>query len=314
MLGIVGTVPDLTLPLLYGDVRLRGDTILVAEKTIPVRRGTPALLAAAARTLEALDRGRPFGFLAGDIGLGEGSRRLYEYLCHHLDRYDLETLTFHYLQPDVDWHNRVLFSVEALARRPILIADAGFMYAAKMSGQAGAYDLFTPDAGELAFLADEEAPHPFYTRGFVLHEENRVPELAARAFEHDNASRVLLVKGRRDYVVDQKRVIATIEAPAEEALEPIGGTGDALTGIVSALVQAGFEVADAAAKAAQVNRLAGFWSKPTPVTQVAEWIAHISRALEEVLQNHGKVPKEKRGGSHPSRHDRPGRGLPLQAD
>ena len=125
MLGVVGTVPDLSLPLLCGDVRLRGDTILVGEKTVPVRRGTPALLAAAVRTLEALDRGRPFGFLAGDIGLGEGSRRLYEYLCHHLDLYDVETLAFHYLQPDVDWHNRVLFAVEALARRPTLIADAG---------------------------------------------------------------------------------------------------------------------------------------------------------------------------------------------
>jgi len=45
-----------------------------------------------------------------------------------------------------------------------LIADAGFMYAAKMSGQASKYDLFTPDVGELAFLADEEAPHLFYTR------------------------------------------------------------------------------------------------------------------------------------------------------
>jgi ADP-dependent NAD(P)H-hydrate dehydratase / NAD(P)H-hydrate epimerase len=50
-------------------------------------------------------------------------------------------------------------------RRPILIADAGFMYAAKMSGQAACYDFFTPDVGELAFLADEMAPHPFYTRG-----------------------------------------------------------------------------------------------------------------------------------------------------
>ena len=57
--------------------------------------------------------------------------------------------------------NRVLFAVEEMAKRPVLIADAGFMYAAKMSGQSSKYDLFTPDVGELAFLADEEAPHPF---------------------------------------------------------------------------------------------------------------------------------------------------------
>ena len=47
--------------------------------------------------------------------------------------------------------------------KPTLVADAGFMYVAKMSGYADAYDLFTPEAGELAILADEKAPHPFYT-------------------------------------------------------------------------------------------------------------------------------------------------------
>lgn len=81
--------------------------------------------------------------------------------------------------------------------QPLLIADAGFMYAAKMSGQSEAYDLFTPDAGELAFLADEEAPHPFYTRGFILHEENHVPELIARAYAHKNAAKHLLIKGKK---------------------------------------------------------------------------------------------------------------------
>jgi hypothetical protein len=45
--------------------------------------------------------------------------------------------------------------------RPLLCADAGYMYVAKMSGYAASYDLFFPDAGELAFLADENAPHPY---------------------------------------------------------------------------------------------------------------------------------------------------------
>ncbi|MFN2359334.1 MAG: sugar kinase, partial [Desulfotignum sp.] len=69
------------------------------------------------------------------------------------------------------------------------------MYAAKMSGAASFYDLFTPDAGELAFLADETAPHPFYTRGFILHTDNPVSELVCRAYAHDNAAQYLLVKG-----------------------------------------------------------------------------------------------------------------------
>ena len=63
----------------------------------------------------------------------------------------------------------------------MLIADAGFMYVAKMSGAAPLYDLFTPDVGELAFLADEDAPAPLLHRGFILHEDNS-PDLIARAY------------------------------------------------------------------------------------------------------------------------------------
>jgi hypothetical protein len=61
------------------------------------------------------------------------------------------------------------------------------MYVAKMSGQASQYDLFTL-MWELAFLADEEAPHPFYTRGFILHEDNPPPDLISRAYTFDNAA------------------------------------------------------------------------------------------------------------------------------
>jgi len=35
----------------------------------------------------------------GDIGLGAGSRRLYEYLTKHLGQSDFSAITFHYLQP-----------------------------------------------------------------------------------------------------------------------------------------------------------------------------------------------------------------------
>lgn len=33
----------------------------------------------------------------------------------------------------------------------------------------------------------------------------------------------------------------------------------------------------------------------TPVTLVSELIEHIPRAMEEVLSNHGKTPKQERG-------------------
>ncbi len=248
-----------------------------------VTRGTPALLAAAIKTAQFLGQPMPFAYLAGDIGRGQGSRRLYEYLAQHLGQADFHTIAFHYLLPDVDWHNRVLFAVEEMARRPILIADAGFMYAAKMSGQAGAYDLFTPDVGEMAFLADEAAPHPFYTRGFILHEDNRVPDLIARAYAHDNASRYLLVKGSLDYLAGPQGILATIDWPQNEALEAIGGTGDTLTGMVAALTASGRQLLEAAVLAAQANRLAGHLAQPTPATQVLELILKIPQALQQVL-------------------------------
>lgn len=145
-----------------------------------------------------------------------------------MSRIEYDGLTFHYLMPDIAWHNKILWGLEALPRRPLLVADAGFMYAAKMSGYAAHYDLFTPDAGEMAFLADETAPHPFYTRGFLLQEEGRIPDLIRAAHAGENAARHLLVKGRTDYVVAAGEILDVIDAPDTPALEPIGGTGDAL--------------------------------------------------------------------------------------
>lgn len=164
-----------------------------------------------------------------------------------------------------------------------MIADAGFMYAAKMSGQASAFDLFTPDPGELAFLADEEAPHPFYTRGFILHEDNRVPELISRAYSNDNAAGHLLVKGRKYYIANREKILCTIEYPMEEVMEAIGGTGDTLTGIVSVLLETGMDTGEAAFVAAKANRLAGHYARPTPATQVTDIIEHIPRAFKEIL-------------------------------
>ncbi|MEW6664666.1 MAG: NAD(P)H-hydrate dehydratase [Thermodesulfobacteriota bacterium] len=283
MLAIVGTIPDEDFPLLSGEVGLDDDHIRIAGRRVYVNRGTPALLASSVKTAEVLDVPPPYAFLVGDTGLGRGSKRLYEHLSKNLGRTDFQAITFHYLLPDVDWHNRVLFAVEEMKRRPSLIADAGFMYVAKMSGQAECYDLFTPDMGELAFLADEEAPHPFYTRGFILHENNKVPDLIARAYEHRNSSRFLLVKGAKDYVASKEGIREMIDHPVNEALEAMGGTGDTLTGIVSVLIASGMEIEEAATLAARINRIAGHFANPTPATQVMEMIRHIPKAVEEAL-------------------------------
>jgi hypothetical protein len=284
MLAIVGTIPEQNAPIVQGRLSLESSLLRINGTSLEVNRGTSALMAAAVETAAMIGAQAPYGFLVGDIGHGKGSRDLYEYLTGHVGEYDLDTVTFHYLQPIAHWHDRVLDALSALGRTPVLIADAGFMYAAKMSGSAGSYDLFTPDLGELAFLADESSPHPFYTRGFILHEENRTPELIDRAYAHGNAARNLLVKGKEDYVVQDGKIAACISEPSVEALEAIGGTGDTITGIVSVLISAGYEFSRAAEIAARANRLAGCYAAPTPATGVSEIISCIPRALDEILK------------------------------
>lgn len=284
MLLVVGTVPDSKFPLVLGEAQLIGDYISVQGYKVPVNRGTPALIAAAIKTAQIKGNGKVFAWLAGDIGLGDGSRRLYKTITEAVKEHDFDVITFHYLLPDADWHARVIFAVQEMKRKPVLIADAGFMYAAKMSGQADEYDLFTPDAGELAFLADEEAPHPFYTRGFILHDDKNGPGLIKRAYEHDNAARYLLVKGEKDYVADKGIIIGTIDNPSEDAMEAIGGTGDTLTGIVSALIDSGMDIPEAAILAAKANRLAGHLAKPDPSTQIVSIIEKIPESLFELAK------------------------------
>jgi ADP-dependent NAD(P)H-hydrate dehydratase / NAD(P)H-hydrate epimerase len=283
VLAVIGTIPDPDFPLVSGEAELEGDLLTVAGHTCPVNRGTPALLAAALQTARTLGQPPPHVYLIGDIGLGDGSKQLYEYLSRRLSQTKFTTLCFHYLLPDVDWHNRVLFAIEDMPVRPILIADAGFMYVAKMSGQAGQYDLFTPDIGELAFLADEEAPHPFYTRGFILHDDNLAPDLINRAYTFDNAGKYLLVKGKVDYVASRDGILAAVMEPDIETLEPIGGTGDTITGIVAALIDRGMPIPRAALTAARTNRLAGYYANPTPASQISDIIKYIPKALKTAL-------------------------------
>ncbi len=137
MLLIVGTVPDENFPLTVGPALLDGTDLVVNGIRVPVNRGTPALIGAVLKAALLLGDMEIQVALVGDIGTGKGSRDLYGHLVRHIGEMKPATLAFHYLQPDVDWHNKILFAIEEMKNRPILIADAGFMYAAKMSGQAG---------------------------------------------------------------------------------------------------------------------------------------------------------------------------------
>ena len=268
---------------------VRGGMLHLADgKSIPVQRGTAALAATALLACEALDYEPPRLLLAGDIGSGAGSRALYAWLTEHVEPLAPEGLTFHYLFPDVDWHNRVLMAIQAMQSAPLLVADAGFMYVAKMSGYADAYDLFTPDLGEMAFLADEKAPHPFYTRGFLLEEEEDIPALLARAQAHGNCPANLIIKGRADHIVCDGQLTATVEEPSEPAMECIGGTGDLVTGLVTALLAGKVPLCKASLAAARLARLLARHCAPDPGTQVAQLLEQLPQVLhryaEEVLK------------------------------
>jgi ADP-dependent NAD(P)H-hydrate dehydratase / NAD(P)H-hydrate epimerase len=281
---VVGTVPYEGFPFVDFPCTLDDGNLCLGEHSVPITRGTPALLAAACMAARVLGVEAPQTLLAGDIGLGDGSIRIYKYLVETLkSRSHTDLMVFHYLLPEVDWHNRILIELDDLSDRPLLVADAGYMYVAKMSGFATSYDLFTPDVGEMAFLADESAPHPFYTRGFLLQEEERVPELIERAYKYENASRYLLVKGRRDIVASAEGTVAEISEPCVENMEPIGGTGDTLTGIVAALLASGRPIPEAAALAARINRLLGELTKPTPAFSVSDLLPSLPVAMETVL-------------------------------
>ncbi len=277
---IVGTVPQEAFPLVHERASLDGKSLLrVGSHHIPVARGTPALVAAAVLAGSVFGQPTVDVLLAGDTGSGKGSDRIYRYF-QQMDPSRYDGITFHYLQPDIDGHNRVWMSLEAVAKRPLLVADAGFMYVAKMSGYADRYDLFTPDAGELAFLADEKAPHPFYTRGFLLQTDTALTDLVEKAYRHHNAARHLLIKGKTDAVVADGRIVTEISEPCIPVLEPIGGTGDTVTGTATALLHAGMDMIDACRTAAIANRMMGKLAAPDPASSIADLLRFLPQALE----------------------------------
>ncbi|MCH5277817.1 MAG: sugar kinase [Desulfovibrionaceae bacterium] len=288
---ICGTVPDEEFPLRLDRWGLEGQSLVSVDgMRLPVRRGTTALLAAALTACAALGVPAPEALLVGDAGSGGGSARLYRHLAGKLlPVLPRGGITFHYMFPDLDGHNRVLMALDALPaeRRPLLVADAGYMYVAKMSGYASSYDLFTPDAGELAFLADEKAPHPFYTRGFLLAGDNNVPELAARAAAAGNSARHLLIKGAADFIIRDGEVLASVDAPLVPVLEPMGGTGDVVTGLVTALLAAGCDMISACLAAAHIARAAGAAARPDPSSSVVDLLPFLPGVVRAMLPAQG---------------------------
>jgi NAD(P)H-hydrate repair Nnr-like enzyme with NAD(P)H-hydrate dehydratase domain len=204
-------------------------------------------------------------------------------MAANLGTLDVTVLAMHYIMPDIPGMRDILNSLRETREGVTLIADAGAMYAAKAAGLAQEIDIFTPDAGEMAYLADPKATHPAYVEHLLFElDASEVVTLIKKAYETGNTPKILLVKGPVDYVVEEGEVVETINEPSISAMEAIGGTGDSLTGILSALIYGGYEKVDACIKAARINRIAGKLAQPDPSTSISHIIDKIPDALKEV--------------------------------
>ncbi len=283
MMLIAGTVPIKDIPLILGEARDEGDHLLIKGQHVPCTQGTSAMVRAALKTTDYLKLEAPQVLLVGDTGEGKGSRDLYDYLIKNVAELSPEVLALHYWMPDMALTRQLCAAVEKCIRRPVMIADAGSMYSAKAAGLATAFDIFTPDAAEIAFLADPDATHPAYIRFMVNTDGGNTPELIKTAYEHKNAAGLLLVKGAIDYIVKAGNIIDTVTEPDVPALEAVGGTGDTITGLVSAFVYAGLEPHEAAIIAARANRMAGRFAEATPATRVGQVIARFPEVFKKYL-------------------------------
>jgi len=284
MMLIAGTVPIRDFPLTMGRAVLEGEDLVVEGRRIPCAQGTGAMISAALAAINYLKLEAPQVLVAGDIGQGKGTREIYEYLIGKVGDISPQVMVLHYCLPVMALMRRLCESVQRCRHKVLMIADAGSMYAAKAAGLAASFDIFTPDATEMAFLADPDATHPAYIARHLFDADiSRTPELVAVAYEHENAARLLLVKGAIDYVVDGGDIVATVAEPDVPALEAVGGTGDTITGLVSAFVYAGLELHEAAIIAARSNRMAGKFAQATPATRVRQVIGQYHAVFEEYL-------------------------------
>jgi len=304
MLVLAGTIPLQGIPLLAGQGVLTSEGLVIHDMATGVghvldqNRGTAAMMTTVAVVCQKYGLRPPMCVVAGDIGKRDGSSQVYAYLTEHLGELCPEVMTFHYIMPDIRRNNLLIKAIKQLKRKPLLIADAGSMYVAKAGGHSPYYDIFTPDMGELAFLADEKADHPAYTRGFIWHMNEEVHELVQRAHHWKNAANILFVKGSTDYICRSGKILKSIGEPSIPELEAIGGTGDTITGMLTALAYRGTDLVDACLIAARANREAGRLARPTPATQVNKIIEHIPHALQ-ISENLLMEPVVERAGILP---------------
>ncbi|WP_166481919.1 NAD(P)H-hydrate dehydratase [Scytonema sp. UIC 10036] len=282
MLLLFGSVPDPSLPLTMGAVQRDEDVLMAEGRRFSRTQGTGAMIGAALAVTTSLGLDPPYALVAGDIGDGKGTKALFQYLTQNIVALSPQVLTLHYCLPIMGLLKKLCQAIPGCPQRPILIADAGGMYAAKGAGLAQEFDIFTPDTSEIAFLADPQATHPAYiSHHLFASDASAVPEQIKTAFQLNSAAKLLLVKGKTDYVAIAGQIVATIDQPNVPTLEPIGGTGDTITGLVSALVYAGLSHKEAAVMACRINRIAGQMAQPTPATKVRQVVDQFPMVLAQ---------------------------------
>lgn len=287
MLVLVGTIPIDDMPLTHGPCRYDGDKLTIGDYVLEdkyVTIGTAAMVSAASTTCQALGIKEPHAVVIGDTGMGEGTLKMFKFLNDEVVNLKPKVLTIHYILPSREQFTNLVETVDKMEEKPFFIADAGALLNAKAIKLSRKFDLFTPDPGELSFLADADAAHPAYVQHFIFEvDDTDIARLSKEAYEHEDAPRYMLVKAAIDHIVVDGEVVGIVKEPLIPALEAIGGTGDTITGIVSALIYSGLDPADACLKAAQINRFMGELANPTPATGIAQLVPFISEAVKKVI-------------------------------
>jgi hypothetical protein len=283
MLIVIGTIPIKDAPLMQGSCQFDDEHLCIGDVELPLINGTSVVLASAATVCKTQKIDAPYALIAGDIGDGTGSNQIYRFIrdkSMNIATKNQQNITaMSYLKPNILYAKEAISTLKKRLNTQ-LIADSGAMYVAKAAGIAHEFDLFTPDFGEMAYLADPEAMHPAYTRNYIFDNANDVSQLITQAYQNQNAAKHLIVKGAVDYVVKDGKIVDQIAEPCLPVLEPIGGTGDSLMGILSALVMSGLNMVDAAVLAAKTNRFMGALSEPNPSMKVWEMLPNIPEALQ----------------------------------
>jgi len=275
---LIGTVPYET-GVYVGNAIIEDDFLTVDNVRFPIERGTAAMAASCAQVCGFYGLEMPLCVFGGDISDGVGTSLMFQEVESNIAQYDPGVITLHYMFPKIAHGEPFIQKVSSLANKPQLIGDAGGMYLIKTINKSNFFDVFTPDEGELLFLADEFAPHPLYVRSELLNKRTDIDSLIEKAYRSKNASKTIIVKGAVDYIYRDGIRLKECHGPNIPAMEAIGGTGDTITGMLSALRYKGDPDADY--KALVVNRLIGKRIDCTPATQIKEFIRAIPDTLDE---------------------------------